>query len=402
MIAPFYMAPVQIPLCGVRPKRYLQVLLVGLCVTASSFAQGKNDSAGVAAADSLKRPGIIQAVGGTKPNVLADSLARAHRRDSLENEISLRKKRYLSYPASLDSIFNLSVIRPYQVMKSDAIGPSDLLRLSPQIVSVPFSLSNELNRFMLYGFPLLPNEMILDNSMFPENPTSMRGSDAVFSQQCYELVPDAPAGVSYTQRAAGLISPDADLLWENGVFLENILGVRFERPLSKTMDIGVYSNNRFFAPRNYTTANDIQTLYQYYFSDTSLISMGGRNPLSSEHMAEIRLDAHAQSGPAVSLSYTYEGCTNEQAMQFDTADTSCLLWKKVSRYASIASLRMQSLKTPVLSSSVEAKVFIEGHTVDTPLTLQNLTYNSQSGDNSEFLLDGKAVFQSSPTRFCFF
>lgn len=349
-----------------------------VCLCAMAFASAQNT-----AVDSAGAP-LKAAAGPASGAARPDTALKSHLRDSLENEIRLQKQRFLSYPVSLDSIFAFDKLLPHQVMKSDAIGLSDLLRLSPRFVSTPFSLSSSLNRFMFYGFPLLPNATVPDNSMFSESPNSLRGSDDVFSTQCYSLTLNSPAVVGCTQFTQGLLSPHTGLLWENGVFLENIFGVRFARPLSKTIDIGVYSNNRYFAPRTYSTASEIQTLYEYYFRDTSLISYGGRNPLSDEHIAQLTLSSHTKSGQNASFSYTYEDCTNEQAMQLqDSLGSSDLLWKKISRFSNTASLRLTSLRTPLLASDLEARAVIEGHTASVPLTAQSITFLSQSGKNSD-------------------
>jgi hypothetical protein len=172
------MAAERTRLTDVRCRALLYMAIVLLCAAASAFAQISPDSIGAS-------PGA--AAGPASGTARPDTSVKPHLRDSLENEIRLQKLRYLLYPVSLDSIFGFDELRPHQVMKSDAIGLSDLLRLSPRLVSTPFSLSNSLNRFMVYGFPLLPNSTVPDNSMFSESPNSLRGSDDVFATQCQHI-----------------------------------------------------------------------------------------------------------------------------------------------------------------------------------------------------------------------
>ncbi|HMD68466.1 MAG TPA: hypothetical protein VKF42_06250, partial [Chitinivibrionales bacterium] len=304
-------------------------------------------SSGAARADSLRRtaPAIASPLTPRQPSqaaTAADSLRRAAKRDSLTREIARTKQQYLTFPSSPDSIFGISGLGQWHFLHTDAIGISEAARTIPSIVAVPFALSSGVNRFMYYGFPLLPNGLYFDNNPFPENPTSMAGTDDIFSTQVTQVSCSGPRGLDVSSAPSGLIIPQTGLLWENGVFGENILGVRFSRPLTRTTDFALSSNYRYFAPYTYVTAGDMTSLYDYFIADTSLLENGGRNPMSSETNMSLVLASHAGPWGNAWISYSYEDAKDDLAVQQvdSTSDTTALAWESLWRYANV--LRAQA------------------------------------------------------------
>ena len=189
------------------------------------------------------------------PGQASDTLRAARKKevyDSLEQTRSSQLQHYMTFPASLDSVFHPGTIREYTIQNSNATGLSELFRTWPQAVAVPFALSSGQNRYMLYGFPLLTNDIYFDGNTFGDHADAIHGTDGVFATQIDEAALASPTGVRCAGHPYGLVAPHTDVLWENGVFLENLLGVRFMRPLTKTIDIGLFSNFRHLAPYNYT------------------------------------------------------------------------------------------------------------------------------------------------------
>ena len=293
----------------------------------------------------------------------------------------------MRFPAALDSVFSASAIGPWQLFHSDASSLSEAARALPQVVYVPYTLASQLNRFMLYGFPLLPNATSFDNSAFFDSPTPVSGNDGLFCTQLDAVYAAAPNGLACAQLPYGLVVPHADVLWENGAFNENILGVRFARPLTKSTDIGVFSNYRYSAPFTYSTANDMQSLFGYFFSDTSMLANNGRNPLSNESQAELRLGSHSERWGAASLSYSYQDSKNDMAMEyFDTTfKKTSLQWKKITAFNNTLRAQVNALPAGRLAVNADAKAVLEGHTADYPF-VNNSVPVEKRGRNTELAM----------------
>jgi hypothetical protein len=307
--------------------------------------------------------------------------------DSLERVRSLQQQQYRSFPSSLDSVFDTRVIRPHRVQNSNAAGLSEVLRTWPQVVAVPFALSSGQNRYLLYGFPLLTNEIFNGDNAFGDHADAVHGTDAILAPQVHDASWASPTGIRYATYRGGLVSPHTDVLWENGVFLENLLGVRFARPLTKTIDAGLYSNFRHLAPYNYTTANDIKSFYSYFFSDTTMLANGGRNPLSNESQITLSLSSHPAYAAGNSLSYSYIDSKNDQAVRLydSAAGREMLGWRTVSRFANIISADVHGLPLSLLSLNVDGRAVLEGHRQYTPL-VNSARVREYAGRNTELCL----------------
>ncbi len=348
------------------------------------------DTSGVrdTAAASLNR----QAARASAAALAADSLRRAVKRDSLFREIALCKERYTRFPSSPDSIFGASEVGPSQLLHSDAIGLTDAVRTMPAVVAVPFSLSSGTNRFMLYGFPLLPNSVFLDNSALPDCPTALAGNDVLFATQIDAAVAAAPAGIACTQIPYGLVIPQTDLLWENAVFDENVLGVRFARPITQTFDVSLCSNYRYFAPYTYSTAGDMTSLFNYFISDTSQLANGGRNPLSNETQMSLRLASHTERWGTASLSYSYEDATNDLAMQqTDSLNNQFLQWETIWRYANTLRAQARSFPAGRLMINMDARAVAEGNSATIPV-LNSPVDTQETGRNTDIEISVEPFF----------
>ncbi len=352
-------------------------------------------------ADSLKRavPANAPPLTPRQPSqaaAAADSLRKAAKRDSLMREIARTKQQYLKFPSSPDSIFGISGFGPWQFLHTDAIGISEAARTIPSVVAVPFALSSGVNRFMYYGFPLLPNGVYFDNNVFPENPTSMTGTDNVFSTQVTQVSCNGPRGLDVSSAPSGLVIPQTGLLWENGVFGENVLGVRFSRPITRTTDFALSSNYRYFAPYTYETAGDMTSLYDYFIADTSLLENGGRNPTSSETNMSLVLASHTGPWGNAWISYSYEDARDDLAVQqVDTTnDTAGLAWESLWRYANV--LRAQAHSIPAMPAgrlmlNADARAVWEGHTATIP-NVNSLTPALKIGRNTDAALSLEPFF----------
>lgn len=337
-------------------------------------------------------PSVTQSTSGKLSP--ADSLKRVAKRDSLFAQVARSKETYLHYVTSADSIFGARSIAPAQFLRSDGLGFSEEARIMPAVVAVPYALSSGVNRFMSYGFPLLPNAVFLDNNAFPEFPTALSGTDNIFSTQVTSAASAGSQGVSVTQIPSGLVIPQTALLWENALFGENSLGVRFARPLTQTIDLAILSNYRHFAPNTYGTAGDMTALFNNFVSDTSLLANGGRNPQSNETSVSIALGTHGHSWGNGWFEYTYDDATNDLALQQSTAVDSSqsnsaasapkqLQWESMWHYANTVRAEVRSMPAPGrIMFNMDAKAIFEGNTGTTPNAAGD-SLTQQTGRNTD-------------------
>jgi hypothetical protein len=369
-------------------------LLAAAIISVTTPAWGLPFPAAIRDTAAANRPAAIADTGMTKarqtspgPDTAAISRKKAAY-DSLEHIRSEQIRYYMRYPASLDSLFSPGVSGPYRFMNSNATGLSEVLRSSPISVAAPVGLSNSQSRFMLYGFPLLTNGVYLDGNSFGESPDAIHGTDGILSSRLSNAVVVPPLGVECGAPPAGLVAPHTDVVWENGVFLENLLGVRFARPLTQTIDVGIYSNFRSLAPFNYTTAGDIKSFYGYFFRDTTMVANGGRNPLSNENEMTLSLNSHQSSTAGSSVSYSYVDSKNDQALQlFDsTQHAETLRWRTLARWANIFQGGTRGLSlSPLVSANVDGRAVVEGHRLYTPI-VDSAIERESAGRNTDLCL----------------
>jgi len=331
-------------------RKFITTLCFFLVCGASVFSQQQSP---------LKQPA---------PADTGKAVQKAKLFDSLRTEDARIKSRYLAYPESFDSVFNTKHIDPYYSQKSNDVGISEIAKSLPQIVGVPFALSSNANRFMLYGFPALPNGLTFDNSVFADYPDALLGTDHVFSTSPDQLTIASPQGVVSALRPIGTISPQTDALWENGVFQESLLGLRFSRPLTKKIDFDLFSNFRYMAPFRYRTANDIRSLYDNFFSDTTMIANSGRNPLSNENDFTARIASQIGNTGTASLSYSYIDSKADQAFQqFNSTDSSTTLaWQQRSLYQNTLNAQIRSVDMKKYFLNADVKISTGGHTLYSP------------------------------------
>jgi hypothetical protein len=146
---------------------------------------------------------------------------------------------------------------------------------------------------------------------------------------------DAASGASAVYEPCGLAAPELLFLWENGVFSENILNVRFARPLSQHLQLAVFSNSRYFSGTLFDhTSGDVYNFYRTMVADTSLIANIGRDPLVNEQNAGIRLAHYGDRWQQIYAAYRYSDTRNDLQNVF--ADTGSgwpqLRWERLTQY----------------------------------------------------------------------
>jgi hypothetical protein len=199
------------------------------------------------------------------------------------------------------------------IFSSDAKSPSELLGFHPFFSSVKYGVSSSLNRFLPYGNVAPINHYSL-GGLFNRTSSLIRGTD-LFSASELSTITVKNGGDLHYQKNIALSVPEAALLWENGVFDENILQVRFSRPFSEHLMASVYSNYRHFKDQKFShEGNDVYHSFSRLFKDTTKISRIGYNPLTDEHIVGANLEWQRDSISQISLQFSYGDLSNEVAL----------------------------------------------------------------------------------------
>ena len=314
-----------------------------------------------------------------------DSAKKAFIRDSLIAEKVNYMRSYQLFPVSLDSLYNPSRLYRHTIFTSDAISISDLVQMYPQIVQARYSLSNSLNRYMPYGFPLPANGIYANGELIPGIVHWFNGSDRIAATQLSDIT-FAPTGrLHVTENCDELVVPEAAFLWENGLFYENILTLRVARPLSPNLSFAFFSNSRYFKSLKYYTRGDVKPLYEYFVHDTSLLSMGGQNPLVREQDSWLRIASKGKNGEQRYFSIGYGDDQNEVSRPYrDTIGNDSLKWDRIFRFNANAIAGINNLRLNGVFLDAECKLVREGH------TRHDLSTNLERfGRNNEYSLAAK-------------
>ena len=202
------------------------------------------------------------------------------------------------------------------IFSSDATGSSEFLKNTPVYIQVPFGLSNNFNRILPYGN--VAPVTTFSTHLLPIRPDRYRGTDDISSSQLDEVLLSSDGGLRYVCSPLHIVTPEAVLYWENGVFNENILDVKLSRPLTRNLTVNFFSNYRHFDGRTYNhDGNDVYSMYSNITRDTSLLSHSGYNPLTNEHFLGAQASWRLTTGNA-HVQFKYGDATNEIILDQDT------------------------------------------------------------------------------------
>lgn len=266
-----------------------------------------------------------------------DSARAAFVRDSFFEVQSQFVHFYKRFPRTVDSLTGYPEITIPYIYRRDGSGISEILRSTPSQVFVPFSLSSLLNRSLTYGLPLPPpflETVAADHHGFFD---PIYGTDILSASQLRLVFPGLGGSGGYRFHPLPVVSPALKVLWENGVFKENILDVRFARPISESTVLAIFSSYRHFDRRSYS--HDYNNVYDFYASlveDTSLLSNTGVYPLVNEHVSGVRFSWKTGADNTISGMYRYVDAQNDIVAQddeeFDSLGYGTLQWERYEKW----------------------------------------------------------------------
>jgi|GEM_PF-1133495 len=218
----------------------------------------------------------------TEPDSIADSLLITQKRDSLLRMESQRREAYL--PGSLQNM-GAQAVTSDELFCSDATSWNDVATVRRRSVVPRMGIANGLNRLLPYGNSAPLNRIYQGTELlFGRADEPACGDDFVFATEYSHVITEADGSVHYHPMPTDLVSPEAVLFWENGVFDENILTVRFTRPFARNLMVNVFSNYRHFKGTQFShDGNDVYTFYSKLTKDSTILSHRGYNPLVYEY-----------------------------------------------------------------------------------------------------------------------
>lgn len=345
-----------------------------------------NDSPVEKALNDAKRDSLIQ-----------DSIQKARRRDLFIKTNTYYRKIYQQYPETVDSLYNPLVLHPFQIFQADGMNLSEIIHLHPSFITVPITLSSNLNRFLFYGLPAEHVSIYPGYSMFEHYIDPTVGHNLFSAAETKKLLFSMPGNIHHNLQPSSLAKGEVSILWESGVFKENTLNLRLARPFAKNFQVGIFSNYQHFKRDEFFHGAGIYSFYRPIYEniglDSSYVSGSGTNPLTNEHVSSVCMAWRAKNGTETRLSYKYADLHNDMATEYfdikDTAanipDTFWLAWEKRSHYSHFVSSNVTSFPiSKILKIDAEA-ILQKNVSRITPLSVG---YNGKRGEN---LLSGGAI-----------
>jgi hypothetical protein len=267
---------------------------------------------------------------GTPAATTADSLERTALRDSL---VRTEEKKQAQYDHSADTGVRAAFSVPaHRLFDADITAPSEAMAAVPLCVPVRFGLSSRFNRYLCYGSPAPVSQVFADGDLLYTSFGPFTGTDDVFTTEI-SAVSLLPANrCAYAPVAAATV-PEGQFYWENGVFRENVLALRFTRPFSERLNLNVFSNYRHFDAMAFNhTGNDVYGFYRGLVSDSSSIVKNGCNPLTNEYSGGARLQWAGRGGSEAHLGAKYTDCVNDLALDRPLDLNGRLVWSRLNQY----------------------------------------------------------------------
>jgi hypothetical protein len=244
---------------------------------------------------------------------------------SLEN-----KRQQLFNFDSVPDFNNPFYVDASELYRKNATHIPDALRYHPMFTEIKYSLASSLNRILPYGTVAPVN--------FYSGSNSLRFERALFPlslQNTYttemNTVSISNNGIHFDDYTVATALPEIVILWENGVFGENILDVRFTRPFSRNIMLSVFSNYRHFNGKKFShSSNNIYTFYSGLYKDTSETVNSGYNIQTEEHCSGLQLSYLGVSNSAL-FKIKYADLLDEAAI--DTfSSTKDQMFEKYRRF----------------------------------------------------------------------
>lgn len=243
-------------------------------------------------------------------STVSDSISRAKLRESLLEREKQRSEQHLHQ--NIDQLlYDPFILNSSILFLSDGTSPSELLRSHPLVTTARYGLSTSINRFMLFGAVAPVNSIRTGNLLYDRSPSStIKGTDQVSSVDLSDIYFDDFGTAVYHYNPERIISPEALIFWENGVFNERLLQVSISRPISRNLVVNAFTNYRYFKEGNFSQSADIRSFYGN-LGDTAYLADKGYNPLTDEFIAGASFSWVGNNQSKLHLKMTYADLKHE-------------------------------------------------------------------------------------------
>jgi hypothetical protein len=281
-----------------------------------------------------------------------DSLKKTAQKDSL----TLLQEHARQSSHHSDAIPDPFTIHASTLFAADAPVPSEAIVSSPLCVPVRFGLSNQLNRFLLYG-NVAPITLVAANGPLLSSPFDpLHGSDDIFTTEISSIALGPDNVCRYSPYPSATVTPEASIYWENGVFDENVLAFRFARPLSRRLTVSAFSNYRSFAGMRFDHhGNGISAFYKSLVSDTSAISDRGYNPLINDYTSGIKGAWTGNNGSELRLGARYTDGEDERPLDLPPQSSGPVM-SSLNRYRTAFNLESSNNRLGPLTLDCEGRI----------------------------------------------
>jgi hypothetical protein len=214
------------------------------------------------------------------PDNELDSLEKLQIRDSLLGVEQSRRRLYAP-----DSATATDSIATGEMFRSDATSWIDVPFLRKEHTTPRIGIAGQGNRLLFMGNTAPLNRIYAGTRLLYETAESpLFGDDGWSSTEFSKITVGADGTRTMIPRTSTISTPESEFFWENGVFQENILLLRFTRPLSRQLQVNVFSNYRHFTGTLFShEGNDVYSTFSYFTADTSLLSKKGYSPEVNEY-----------------------------------------------------------------------------------------------------------------------
>ncbi len=249
----------------------------------------------------------------SKPQIdstISDSIKRAKLRESLLEQEKRRSMQHLHQ--NIDQLlYDPSNLSSSILFLSDGTSPSELLRSHPLVTTARYGLSTSINRYMIFGAVAPVNRVYTGNLLYNHITSStIKGTDQVSSVDLSDIYFTDFGALAYHYNPDRIISPEALIFWENGVFNERLLQVSISRPISRNLIINAFTNYRYFKEGVFSQSADISSFYGN-LGDTAYLADKGYNPLTDEFMAGASFSWIGDNQSKLHLKMTYGDLKHE-------------------------------------------------------------------------------------------
>jgi hypothetical protein len=249
----------------------------------------------------------------SKPQIdstISDSIKRANLRESLLEQEKQRSMQHIHQ--NIDKLlYDPSNLSSSILFLSDGTSPSELLRSHPLVTTARYGLSTSINRYMIFGAVAPVNKVYTGNLLYNHSTSStIKGTDQVSAVDLSDIYFTDFGAVAYHYNPDRIISPEALIFWENGVFNERLLQVSISRPISRNLIINAFTNYRYFKEGVFSQSADISSFYGN-LGDTAYLADKGYNPLTDEFMAGASFSWIGDNQSKLHLKMTYGDLKHE-------------------------------------------------------------------------------------------